>query len=105
MCIQPKTWYSWYKELSKEIGMKNNRSKTRKVGVAANGRIDYALHENRLCMSLAQYGFYIKTIASKTGLTHGQVAYRLKSQKVYLSAYRNGVTDTAVTIMKKFSVE
>lgn len=46
--------------------------------------------EDIQCIVLARLGFSLKTIALRTGLSTGAVAYRLKLLQVKISDYRNG---------------
>jgi hypothetical protein len=84
---------------------KRNKSKFRKVGLDAKGRVDYQLQENKLCLELAKYGFYARTISRKTGLSENQIRYRLKQQAIYINDYRDGKSETATIIFRKFKVE
>lgn len=43
------------------------------------------------CVLLAQFGMTMKTIAKHTGLTTGQVSYRLKKSNVKIQDFRRGV--------------
>jgi hypothetical protein len=53
-----------------------------------------------LCAGLAELGWTTKAIASETGLTEGQVTYRLMLIGVQRKAYRNGESNIAVKVVK-----
>jgi hypothetical protein len=42
------------------------------------------------CLMLAEFGMTLKTIAGYTGLTKGQVSYRLRKANVKVQDFRNG---------------
>jgi hypothetical protein len=42
------------------------------------------------CLMLAEFGMSMKTISGYTGLSIGQVSYRLKKAGVFIQDFRNG---------------
>ena len=84
--------------------MKIERSKKR-PGLNSKGRVAWQLKENRSCTSLAEAGFAIETIAGVTGLTKGQVLYRMKLRGLRLRDYRDGTSPKAKVILSRFKVE
>lgn len=51
------------------------------------------------CIGLARLGFPYKTIAQQTGLSKGQVGYRLKCAGISPMDYRHGTSELAKKIM------
>lgn len=51
------------------------------------------------CLALARAGFYVREIASKTGLTISQVHYRLKMAGIKTTSYRRMESDLAKRIV------
>ena len=55
------------------------------------------------CALLGSLGFSTRLITEHTGLTPGQVAYRLRLGGVRRADYRNGTSGTAAAIMRRAS--
>ena len=73
-------------------------------GLTKNRRVSFRLAENKYAMNLARYGLHAKTIARCTGLTTGQVYYRLHKIGEHLRTYRNGKNEISERICTKFTV-
>jgi len=79
-------------------------AKARKVGLNKLGRIDLDLRENQLCLYMANRGLSAKCIGRSTGLSTGQIYYRLKRDECKLRDVRNGKTSFAKTVIAEFKV-
>ena len=75
-----------------------------KRGLHTNGMIDWTDKRNIICLHLAQFGLHAKVIAKQTGLTKAQVHNRLAAVGLKLRDYRDGETQPARVIVKKFGV-
>jgi hypothetical protein len=63
-------------------------------------RIDLLSGADLHCCRLGSMGFSSKAIADATGLSPGQVNYRLKLGKVSRAAYRNGTSLVAQKLLR-----
>lgn len=52
------------------------------------------------CVLLASLGFSTRLIQKRTGLTHGQVAYRLRRAGVKRADYRNGESSLSSSVYR-----
>ena len=77
----------------------------KRIGLNAQGRVAFGLKENKDCLTLADLGFSYDTISFKTGLTTGQVSYRLQKTGKKTRDYRNGIGDGAKMIFKQFKIK
>lgn len=64
-----------------------------------NADVDHALLAT--CLDMAKRGLSVKVIAERTGLSGGQVYYRLKQFDTKLWDYRNGKTPEAIQIIER----
>lgn len=63
-------------------------------------QVDYLRHrEDFQCVVLAGLGFSTELISQKTGLSHGQVIYRIKKANVKRSDYRDGGSRIAARVI------
>ena len=74
------------------------------LGLDKRGRVDMELLPNKLCEYMVNHGFHGKCIATKTGLTVGQVYYRAQLCEVHLRDYRDGKGKEAALVIKNFKV-
>ena len=74
------------------------------AGLSPSHRIDWRLPENRAMIMLANHGISANTIILSTGLTSGQVAYRLHKRHLTLRAYRNGESTLAKTVIERYRI-
>lgn len=70
----------------------------------ARSRIDYDLYDNSLCLHMAGSGLSVKFMSEQTGLSRGQIYYRLKQQGCKLRSVRDGETQFGQTIVAEFKV-
>lgn len=64
-------------------------------------RIEYYQATNRQCVFLGASGFSHKLIAAQTGLSLGQVKYRLKKTHTKVRDYRNGKGPVAQFVLSE----
>ncbi len=60
------------------------------IGRLSNGRVHWEGDETRAALWLADRGMSYNTIAQRTGLSKGQIRYRLVQKNIHVSDYRNG---------------
>jgi hypothetical protein len=73
-------------------------------GLSHKRKVAWHLPENRNCLHLANFGFSINTIADATGLTPGQICYRLNRRELKVGDYRKGKSPGAMIVFKKYKV-
>ena len=67
-------------------------------------RINWSADENVACSFWADYGFHSDFIERMTGLNRSQISYRLRQCGKHLRDYRNGRTQVAKILIKKYKV-
>ena len=87
---------------------KKARNKTHKAsvyyGLNKSRRIQWDDHFNRICITLANLGFHVDTIAANTGLTKSQVMYRCRKKGLSVTDYRKGTSTRAMTILNRYTL-
>lgn len=81
-----------------------NMTKT-KTRTKRKGRIDWTDLRNILCVQLAEYGLHGQLIAKLTGLTRAQVYTRIQKVGRKLRDYRDGETQPARIVTKKYGIK
>jgi len=76
-----------------------------KQGRLPNGRIAWNSQVTQCCLTLAEWGLHYETIAKKTGLSKGALAYRFKKAGVRVRTFREGKNNNAEKIMKNWTLE
>jgi len=67
-------------------------------------RINYLQKENFLCCRLGALGFSTRFIEKQTGLSAGQIGYRLRRVGIRRRDYREGVSQIAKWLLDKTKV-
>lgn len=80
------------------------RQKSTYLGLNSHHRISWNDPYNRTCIALAGKGFSIDTIARTTGLTKGQVIYRLRKKNLSVMDWRNGVSVRAIAALSQYAI-
>ena len=64
-------------------------------------RIDFREDQDLMCCLLGETGLFSKAISRETGLSPGQVDYRLRIAGIKRSSYRNGESDMSRLVLSQ----
>ena len=74
-------------------------------GQKENGRVDWKSRYTKNALEMAKRGIALGTIANATGMTKGQVAYRMAHLGIKLREYRRGASIYGEVIVRRYKVE
>ncbi len=73
--------------------------------MVARMKIDYSDTQNPMACKLAALGFSCSLIRQKTGLSNGQVGYRLRLTELQVTKYRAGESPIARKVLAATKIE